>query len=41
VELDLSGLALRRERRVDVTHQGIAAAPPPCGSPRRRCCIAM
>jgi len=33
VQLDLSGFALRRECRVDVTHQSIAAAPPPRGLP--------
>jgi hypothetical protein len=32
VEFDLAGLALRSQCRVDVTHQGIAAGPPPGGS---------
>ena len=40
VELDLSGLALRRECRVDVAHQGIAAGAASLRL-RCRCCIAM
>jgi hypothetical protein len=41
VELDLAGLALRRQCRVDITHQGIAAGAASSRLPGCRCCTAM
>jgi len=41
VELDLSGFALGRERRVDVTHQGNRGRAASLRLTRCRCCIAM
>jgi hypothetical protein len=45
VQLDLAGLALRRQGRVDVAHPCTAARPRSCGAwppvPKMPYCIAM